>query len=168
MPVLISRAEALHRIQREGGAPPCLMCAIRAEKVGDLHRIFEDDDLLVFLPRFVRRWGHAMVMPLAHVTSFTDVDPALWAKVGDAALRLARIIERVQRPRRCYLASTGSSAGELLQSSTHLHMHVIPLYEADDRPADVFSWKDGVYTAERDEWEELARRYRDAWLSLPS
>ena len=34
---------------------------------------------------------------------------------------------------------------------------------ADDRPADVFSWAEGVLVGEPHEWEELQRRYRAAW-----
>ena len=67
------------------------------------------------------------------------------------------MVERVMRPRRCYVASTGSSAGEMTQTSRHLHVHVIPLYEADDRPSDVFSWAEGVYVGTPEEWEALAR-----------
>lgn len=169
MPQLISRAEALDRILREGGEPPCLMCAIRDRRVGPVHAIYEDDAMLVMLPRYVRRWGHAMVMPKVHVVSYAEVDPAAWLEANRLALVTARVVERVRRPRRCYVASTGSSSGrELLQTSRHLHVHVIPLYEPDDRPADVFSWQDGVYVGEPDEWEALAASYRAAWDAAAS
>ena len=65
-------------------------------------------------------------------------------------------------------ASTGSSAGELTQTSVHLHIHAIPLYLPDDKPADIFSWTEGVYVAERDEWEELRAQYREAWGHGPA
>ena len=58
-----------------------------------------------------------------------------------------------------------SSAGELTQSSTHLHIHVIPLQERDDKPADIFSWAEGVLVAEPDEWRSLVMRYRAAFRS---
>lgn len=139
------------------------MCAIRDRAVGDVHVLFEDAAMLVMLPRYVRRWGHALVMPVAHVVSFGEVDPALWARANALAHKAARVIERVRRPRRVYVASTGSSAGELTQSSQHLHIHVIPLYEPDDKPSAIFSWQEGVYLAEPDEWEALRRAYLDAW-----
>lgn len=163
MPRLVTRDEALARIREEGGTPACLMCAIRDGAVGDLHAVFEDDAMLVMLPRYVRRWGHVLVMPRAHVVSFSEVDPALWARTNALVHKAARVVEAVQRPRRVYVASTGSSAGELTQSSQHLHVHVIPLYEADDKPSSIFSWQEGVYVAERGEWEELRERYLRAW-----
>jgi histidine triad (HIT) family protein len=168
MPRLIPRAEALDRIRREGGEPECLMCAIRDRRVGPVHAVYEDDAMLVMLPRYVRRWGHAMVMPKLHVVSYAEVEPAVWLEACRLALVTARVIESVMRPRRCYVASTGSSAGELTQTSRHLHVHVIPLYEPDDKPADIFSWSDGVYVGEPDEWEALAASYRDAWAFAAS
>jgi diadenosine tetraphosphate (Ap4A) HIT family hydrolase len=163
MPHLITRAEALARIRAEGGDPPCLMCAIRDGRVGPRYTIAEDDEALVLLPRYVRRWGHVLVMPRVHVTTYTAVDRGLWARVGALAHRAACVVERVMAPRRCYVASTGSSAGELTQSSAHLHVHVIPLYSPEDRPADVFSWADGIYVGEPDEWASLRARYLEAW-----
>lgn len=163
MPTLIERAEALRRIRDEGGAPACLMCAVRDRAVGDVHAVFEDEAMLVMLPRYVRRWGHLMVMPKVHVTSFAAVDPELWARTNALAHKSARVVERVMQPRRCYVASTGSSAGELTQSSMHLHIHVVPLYELDDKPSSIFSWQEGVWVAEPDEWETLRARYAAAW-----
>jgi histidine triad (HIT) family protein len=165
VPSLITRDEALARIRADGGSPPCLMCAIRDRRVGATHAVFEDDDILVLLPRYVRRWGHVVVMPRAHVTTYTGVEPALWARINADALHAARMLERIRAPLRIYITSTGSSAGELTQTSMHLHVHVIPLYDNHDRPADVFSWQAGVYVAEPDEWEALRAEYADAWAS---
>ncbi len=164
MPQLITRADALERIQAERGDAACLMCAIRDRAAGPTYVVHEDKDQLVILPRYVRRWGQLMVMPAAHVTTFTEIPEATWARSNALALRAARVAEVIFKPRRCYLASTGSSAGELTQSSTHLHIHVIPLHDPDDRPADVFSWTDGVYVAEHEEWEELKRRVIENWV----
>jgi diadenosine tetraphosphate (Ap4A) HIT family hydrolase len=140
------------------------MCAIRDRAAGPTLVVHEDEGQLVILPRYVRRWGQVMVMPKHHATSFADVDDATWRETNALALRAARTVERALSPRRCYVASTGSSAGEITQSSTHLHVHVIPLHDADDRPADIFSWADGVFIAEPDEWSELLERIRAAWL----
>lgn len=165
MPRLITRDDALRRIREEGGQPRCLMCAVRDRLVGEVHAVFEDDEMLVMLPRYVRRWGHVMVMPKEHVTSFVEVDPELWARTNRLAHRAARVVEAVQKPRRCYVASTGSSAGELTQSSEHLHVHVIPLYLPDDKPSAIFSWQEGIYVGEADEWEDLRGRYVEAWAA---
>src|SRR6185503_4718640 len=125
--------------------------------------VFEDDEILVLLPRYVRRWGHVVVMPRTHVVTYTGVPAALWARVNAEALHAARMLERLRDPLRIYITSTGSSAGELTQTSMHLHVHVIPLFDNHDRPADVFSWQAGVLVAEPDEWEALRAEYAAAW-----
>jgi len=163
MPTLISRDEALRRIRAEGGQPSCLMCSIIERQVGQVYAIHEDDTSLVMLPRYVRRWGHVMIVPKEHITNFTAASAALWAETSALAHRAAQMVEAVMHPKRCYMASTGSSAGELTQTSRHLHVHVIPLYTADDRPSDIFSWSAGVYVGEPTEWHDLQRRYVDAW-----
>jgi diadenosine tetraphosphate (Ap4A) HIT family hydrolase len=163
MPTLIPRAEGLDRIRRERGDAPCLMCAIVERKVGDVHVLYEDDMQLVSLPRYVRKWGQVTVTPKAHITNYLDATPALWARTNELAHRAARVVERARTPRRTILASTGSSAGELVNSSIHLHVHVIPLYDSDDRPADVFSWQEGIYVGEPEEWTALLSAYRALW-----
>ncbi len=163
MPTLITREEALSRILEEGGRPSCLMCAILERQVGPVYVVHEDRENLVMLPRYVRRWGHVMVVPRVHATTFSGVDPDAWARTARTAHQAARMVERVLQPLRCYLASVGSSAGELPQTSMHLHMHVIPLFAAEDRPSDVFSWAEGVIVGEPHEWLELQARYREVW-----
>ena len=163
MPTLIPRDEALRRIYAEGRAPACLMCAIVERRVGDVHAVFEDDDMLVMLPRYVRRWGQVMVTLKRHVCRFDEVDAARWTRASQLAHQAARMVERVMRPRRCYLASTGSSAGELLQSSQHHPLHVIPRHEPDDKPSEIFSWEAGVLVAEPDEWRALLARFQEVW-----
>ncbi len=164
MPTLIPRAEALARIVRDAQRPTCLMCAIIERQAGPVHVIHEDAEQLVMLPLYVRRWGHVMVVPKPHVVDYDQVDPELWARTSGLALQAARMVERVMGPRRCYMASTGSSSGEeLIQSSRHLHIHVIPVYDPDDRPGSVFSWSEGVYVGEPEEWAELVARYRAEW-----
>jgi diadenosine tetraphosphate (Ap4A) HIT family hydrolase len=163
VPQWISREEAIARIQAEGGEPACLMCAIRDAQVGATHTVFEDDALLVILPRYVRRWGQVMVLPRAHVTSFTEVSAELWAHVNEVAHRSAMMIERVLTPLRCYVASTGSPSGERANTSRHLHVHVVPVTDPEDRPRNVFSWDEGVLVAEPEEWAELRARYAAAF-----
>jgi diadenosine tetraphosphate (Ap4A) HIT family hydrolase len=163
MPQLITREEALRRIQAEVGEGVCLMCALRDDRAGERWVVADEDDMLVVLPRYVRRWGQVLVVLKPHVTSFTDVDEEMWLRASRVARHAACVVEAELKPLRCYLASTGSAAGEITQSSMHLHIHVIPLYQPDDRPADIFSWSSGVYVADTEEWRALCEKLSDAW-----
>lgn len=162
MPRWISKDDAIALIQAEGGEPACLMCAIRDARVGPTYTVLEDDALLVVLPRYVRRWGQLLVLPREHVTSFSEVTPELWAHTNAVAHRCARMIERTLSPLRCYVASTGAPSVERANTSMHLHVHVVPITDPDDRPRNVFSWDEGVFVAEPEEWAELRARYRAA------
>lgn len=163
MPTLISREEALARIVAEGGRPECLMCAVLEGRVGALHVVHADEAQVVMLPRYVRSWGHVVVVPRAHVTRFGDIDDALWTTLYRTAHRAARMLEALRAPRRVYVTSTGSSTVELIQSSRHVHIHVIPVYTEDDRPADLFSWQAGVYVGDDAEWSALRDAYVGWW-----
>jgi diadenosine tetraphosphate (Ap4A) HIT family hydrolase len=90
MPTLITRDEALRRITRDARSPACLMCAIVERKAGPVHVVHEDHELLVMLPSYVRRWGHVMVMPKAHVVDYDSVCPELWARTSRLAHQAAR------------------------------------------------------------------------------
>ena len=166
MPTLIPRQDALVRIRSEVGDAPCLMCAVRDDVAGPRSVLAEDEELLVVLPRYVRRWGQLLVILKPHVTSYHEVAPALWQRASHWAWRAANVIERCREPLRCYVAATGSAAGEITQSSVHLHLHVIPLYRSEDRPTDIFSWSEGIYVAEEPEWHTLLDDYRQAWEAL--
>ena len=169
MPRLITRDEALEQMRAERDTergPACLMCAVHAGFAGRVYPVFEDDEFLVFLPRFVRRWGHVVVSIKPHVTRYADVPWPLWMRANHLAWRAGRMVERVQDPKRVYITSSGSSAGELTQTSSHIHIHVIPLYDTEDRPADVFSWQAGVLTGEHDEWVAQQALYVPAWERL--
>jgi len=168
MPTLVSRAEALEAIAAERGDTGCLMCALVDRAIGAVYAVYEDDDVLVMLPRYVRCWGTMMVIPKKHVTHYAEIETAVWSQANALALQAARAVEQVFSPLRCYIASVGSNVGvhDLTQSSKHLHLHVIPVREADTRPADVFSWSDGITIAEPAEWEALRDTYRRAWASL--
>jgi histidine triad (HIT) family protein len=163
MPTLLGRGEALARIRQEGGDFSCLMCALRDGRFGPLFLLHQDERALVLLPRYVRRWGHALVLLREHCTTFSSLEEDDWLHLARLAQRAARGIERTLAPRRCYLASTGSSGGELTQSSAHMHIHVIPIFDPDDRPASVFSWSEGIYVGDDGEMSELLARYQGAW-----
>ncbi len=166
MPTLISRDEALARIRDEVGDVGCLMCALRDDRVGERWVVDEDADLLLVVPRYVRRWGQLLVVLKPHVTRYAQIDPRLWARANTWALRAATVVEGLLEPFRCYVTSTGSAAGELTQSSAHVHIHVVPVYDATDRPRDVFSWSEGVYVATSEEWRVLTDRVRTAWSQV--
>jgi histidine triad (HIT) family protein len=160
MPTRIDKGEALARIRREAGEPACLMCALLAGHAGPVHYVAETEACVVLLSRYATRFGHAMVVPRAHVTHYLETPPPLWQQMQSLAHELARVVERVVAPPRVYVAALGSAAGELTQTSEHLHVHVMPVESQDDRPSHAFSWRQGVWVADENEWSALKDAYR--------
>jgi histidine triad (HIT) family protein len=165
MPTLISREEALARIVAEGARPECLMCALLQGQVGAVYTVYEDADMVLVLPRYVRSWGHVMVVPRVHVTSFSAISSELWMRLYATAHRAARMVESLCVPQRVYVTSTGSNTVELVQSSRHTHIHVIPVHTEEDKPSAIFSWQEGVYVGEPEEWETLRASYQHWWAT---
>ena len=162
MPYLISREQAVARVTRERGAD-CLICELRerADESGLL--LHRDGYTTVLLSRYPRQWGHILVLLDQHCTRFAELPPGVWSAVSAASHRAARMLERALQPARCYIASLGSAREDLPMSSPHLHMHVIPIADADARPAEIFSWQRGVYDAPPDEWRALRELLLDHW-----
>ena len=163
MPRTISRSEALELLGRQRRADGCLLCALRDGELGSPLLIAESEHTVVLLPRYATRWGHLMVVLRRHVTTFAELSDEAWREATTLALAAARTIEATLSPLRCYVASLGAPRGDLPMTSPHLHLHVIPIYDHDDKPATVLTWSNGVLVADEPEWEALRQQLRDAW-----
>jgi len=74
-------------------------------------------------------------------------------------------LEQVLKPERVFSAVLGR-ANPIATSYPHLHIHVLPIQETDERarPARVFSWSEGIFVYESEaEADALARELRAAW-----
>jgi diadenosine tetraphosphate (Ap4A) HIT family hydrolase len=165
MPDVISREEALARLDGRRG---CVVCAQLDGTLGKPWLLAAGAHAVAFLPRYASRWGHVMVALREHVVRFGDLDDEAWREASDMALGAARTLERALTPVRCYIASLGTARDDLPMTSPHLHLHVIPLYDPDDKPSTVLSWSHGVHVAPETEWARLAARLVLTWRGLQS
>ena len=154
---------AEHRRAIGAADDACLMCLL-AEKRSAPAPVYEDDQIVVVLDRFAAREGHLLVIARDHVEGLTELGWDKYSALQRVAFDAARAIEAVLTPRRFYVAALGAPQA-VPMSFPHFHLHVIPLFEADDsaRPARVFSWTDGVVVYEDHEACELADKLRRAW-----
>ncbi|MBX3272575.1 MAG: HIT domain-containing protein [Sandaracinaceae bacterium] len=115
------------------------------------------------LARFPVRWGHVLVVLSEHHESLEATPLDAWLDAASLAHAAARALERVLAPSRSYIASLGTSEPDLPMTFPHVHLHVIPVEERGARPADVFTWKDGVLEASAAEWTALEEALLAAW-----
>ena len=122
--LIVKRPFDLDQYERRVKDGPCFVCAFLA---GDPdyrhHRVYEDDDTVVFLGRYPTLLGHCLVAPKAHVESWNDemTEPE-FLRFQAVVYRVARAIAAVLPTERMYSLSLGSRQG-----NAHLHWHLAPL-----------------------------------------
>lgn len=106
----------------------CIFCDIvRGE--APCHRVYEDDDVLVFLDIFPLSPGHALVIPRSHATDLFEMSDAAIEAVARVSLRVGHALRRVLDPDGVMVAQlNGEAAG---QTVFHYHMHLIPRAHGD-------------------------------------
>ena len=101
----------------------CIFCRILA---GDApsHRVYEDDEVLVFMDiRPVSR-GHTLIIPKQHYENLLESSEEAMAAVARVSVRIANAIKTVFEPDGVFVAQTnGVAAG---QTVFHYHLHLIP------------------------------------------
>ena len=106
----------------------CIFCKIIA---GDIpcHKIYENDDVLVFLDVGPLSDGHTLVIPKAH---FSTVDKCSSEILSSIAEKLNKIAAAVVAATECdgynILCNNGRAAGQVVD---HVHFHVIPRKTGD-------------------------------------
>ena len=91
------------------------------------HKVYEDDDALVFMDVMPQAPGHTLVVPKAAARNLLDADPAVLAKLAPI----------VQAPARAVKDAFGADGVTVVQFNEpasgqtvfHLHYHVIPRHE---------------------------------------
>jgi histidine triad (HIT) family protein len=91
------------------------------------HKVYEDDDVIVFMDVMPQAPGHALVVPKAASRNILDADPAVLTK-------LLPVVQKVAKASKAAFAADGISVIQYNeaaggQSVFHLHLHVVPRYE---------------------------------------
>jgi histidine triad (HIT) family protein len=107
----------------------CVFCAI-VTGVRTALVIDEDDDTIAFLDIAPATPGHTLVIPRAHVRDICSLDSATAAAIGVATARVAQLLRDRLKPAGMNVMNAAGVAG--WQSVFHLHMHVVPRYDANE------------------------------------
>ncbi len=154
MPNKVSREVAIKRLKLERPHPDrCLICNLLQPEESKLV-LTESDYLLAFLSKYPRYWGHAIVAPKGHFTEFNEIPKDVYAACFDLAREIAIKQEQSLNPVNIYISSIGSDQ-DVLNSCSHFHIHVLPIYDMGIKPSEVFSWQDGVFEGTEKEWLSL-------------
>ena len=94
-------------------------------------KVWEDDDVLVFMDVFPQSEGHVLVVSKTSTArNLLEIEPEVLAKVMEATRRTARAVEKALRPEGFQIMQFNGEAGG--QTVFHLHFHIVPRWA--DRP----------------------------------
>jgi diadenosine tetraphosphate (Ap4A) HIT family hydrolase len=170
MVVRLDKDQALEQLQHETRASAafggCVMC--RLSHAQNSHSwLAESQHAVAVLDGFAASHGHLLVIAKAHVERSADVPWDVYTDLQRLVWEANRVLDAELEPKRVYVAALGV-AKPLPMSFPHYHVHVVPVYETDERarPAHVFSWSAGVVRYSEPEARALSASLRRAWLAL--
>ena len=112
--------------------------------------MWRDDRAVAFLSIAPIRPGHTLVVPIAEVDKWTDLEPDLASHLMVVAQRIARAQEAAFSPVRVGMIIAGLEV-------PHCHLHVVPI----DREADLH-FENADQNAAADALDDAATRLRHA------
>jgi histidine triad (HIT) family protein len=88
-------------------------------------KVWEDEDVLVFMDVFPQSEGHTLVISKTSTArNLLEMEPEALAKVMAATQRTAKAIETALKPEGFLIVQYNGEAGS--QTVYHLHFHIIP------------------------------------------
>jgi histidine triad (HIT) family protein len=131
----------------------CLFCKMVAGQI-PVTKVYENDDILVFLDIGPISDGHTLVIPKQHYEKVDECPPELLAKVASYLGEIAKAVSTATNSDGYnVLCNNGRVAGQVID---HLHFHIIPRRMGDG----VFNrWPSYKYTEGK--IEEIAAQIRE-------
>jgi diadenosine tetraphosphate (Ap4A) HIT family hydrolase len=125
---------------------------IRGELPGRF--VWRDEDVVAFLTIEPIRPGHTLVVPVAPVDHWIDVDPGLWARIAEVQHRVGRAIMAAFAPARIGAVIAGLEV-------PHCHVHLIPIDDESE-----LSFANADRAARGEDLDDAAERIRAALRDL--
>ena len=107
----------------------CPFCEIASREDPDAREVYRDDETVAFFPTEPATLGHTLVIPRRHVADIWELGDALACRLAIITLRTAHAIRRAMQPDGLNIIQSNGAAAT--QTVFHLHVHVVPRWEAD-------------------------------------
>ena len=101
--------------------PDCLFCKIVAGEIPS-DRLYEDDDILVFLDINPQAPFHALFIPKIHLATLNDFGPEHAEMAGRFFLVAKSLAEKHDLPGYRVVVNTNPEGGQIIY---HVHMHML-------------------------------------------
>ena len=117
--------------------------------------VYKDEDVAAFLTIEPIAYGHTLVVPVKEIDKWTDIEPALWAKMNDVAQRVGNAIIEVFGSERAGYLIAGFEV-------PHAHIHVFPANDMSGYDLSTVMKMDETDPAKMDEAAERLRAALEA------
>lgn len=87
--------------------------------------IYRDETKAAFLDAFPNTPGHTLIVPIAEVDHFTDLDPKVWQECTELAQKIGIACRKAFDAPRAALMIAGFEV-------PHTHIHVFPAWSMED------------------------------------
>lgn len=134
----------------------CLFCSIIDGKVPSA-KIYEDEYVYAFLDISQVTDGHTLVVPKAHVQDIYEMPEEVANNFFSRIPKVANAIKAAYEPRGINLLNNNEIAAG--QSVFHLHMHIIPRYEANEGFDIKWVTRDDLFNL--DDLQQMAEKISD-------
>lgn len=107
----------------------CPFCKIVRREDPDAREIYRDQHVVVFLPADPAVLGHTMIVPRNHVPDIWSLDEETAGYLARATIGLAWAVRQAVAPEGLNIIQSNGNAAT--QTVFHLHVHLVPRWEAD-------------------------------------
>ncbi len=108
----------------------CIFCNIIN---GDINstKLYEDEDVLVIADAFPSNKGHFLVLPKKHTESMFDIDNETLCKIYTVTKKVCTAFKKAYPNIGINIVqNNGQLSGQVV---FHFHVHIIPVYENEDK-----------------------------------
>jgi histidine triad (HIT) family protein len=106
----------------------CIFCKIVNKEIPS-KIIYENDDLICFLPKEIEVYGHTLVAPKRHYSDLYDIPADLLCEIVKAIQKLA--IDYKEKINSAGMNVMHASGKDGQQTVSHFHFHLLPRFKND-------------------------------------
>lgn len=126
--IISDRMEYVRRKKSE----ECFFCRVAKEKIGDRGmKIYENNHMMVIINIFPYTTGHLMIAPKRHMTMLEDLTEKEHLRMWELIKKSILLLKKTFQP---HGFNIGINLGGRVSGGSieHLHLHIVPRYEADN------------------------------------
>lgn len=149
---------------RDIATRPCFICGlVSGDPAFFHHRIFEDEETIIFLSKYPTLPGYCLVSPKKHREDLAqDLSTEEYLRLQGHVHLLSRALKKAFEAERICVLSLGSQ-----QANSHLHFHVVPLpagVPLEEQQYHALMAEHGVLQIPAGEMARLAEQITQAFL----